>query len=71
MIIRFIFVDLHRFPMASNSISSLIGGEGQEYQPKTVKERNHGRYAYLPLYPTVAFGPNNHLLLANVPGSSI
>ncbi len=58
--------------MASNTtVDSNDQRIQQGYQPKTVKQRNHGRYAYFPLYPTVAFGPNNHLLLANVPGSYI
>jgi hypothetical protein len=71
---------IHHFHMASNTIdldqtekavSSLITDEPRQgYQLKTLQSRTNGRYAYLPLFPTKSFGPNNCLLFANVPGSS-
>ena len=61
-------IDLDRVEQA---ISSLITNEQrQEYQPKTLQSRTNPRYAYLPLFPTKSFGPNDCLLLANVSGSS-
>ena len=64
-------IDLNRAEQAVFSLSGDIQRRQQKYQPKTIQKRNHERYAYLPLYPTVAFGPNNHRLLANVSGSYI
>ena len=55
--------------MASNTISSDIQQRLEGYQPKTLRQRNSAWFAYLPLFPTKAFGPNDHLLLAKVPGS--
>lgn len=40
----------------------------KRYKPKTLKRHNSARQIYLPLFPTIAFGPNNYPLLANVPG---
>ncbi|CAF4745405.1 unnamed protein product, partial [Rotaria sp. Silwood2] len=37
------------------------------YQPRTLLEHNHGRYAYLPIFPSKYTGPNECLLLADVP----
>jgi hypothetical protein len=61
-------IDLDR---AEQAVSSLITNEQRQgYQPKTLQSRTNARYAYLPLFPTKSFGPNNCLPLANVPGSS-
>jgi hypothetical protein len=59
-------IDLDR---AEQAVSSFTIDKQQEgYQPKTLNEHNKTRIVYLPLFPTKSFGPNNHLLLANVPG---
>ncbi|CAF1336786.1 unnamed protein product [Adineta steineri] len=39
----------------------------QDYQSRTLGQHNSTRSVYLPLYPTKSFGPNDCLLLANVP----
>jgi hypothetical protein len=49
--------------------SSLINNEQHGYQPRTLQQNNHGRYAYLPTFPTESIRLNDYLLLANVPGS--
>jgi hypothetical protein len=59
-------IDLNR---AEQSVSSLSNDERKEYQPKTLQQHNSARSVYLPLFPTKSFGPNDRLLLANVPGS--
>ncbi|CAF4181488.1 unnamed protein product, partial [Rotaria magnacalcarata] len=37
------------------------------YQPTTLQQNDHGRYAYLPTFPTESIHLNDYLLLANVP----
>ncbi|CAF5091219.1 unnamed protein product, partial [Rotaria magnacalcarata] len=39
------------------------------YQPTTLQQNDHGRYAYLPTFPTESIHLNDYLLLANVPGA--
>jgi len=59
-------IDLDR---AEQAVASLTINKQQEgYQPKTLNEHNNTRVGYLPIFPTKSFGPNNHLLLANVSG---
>ncbi|CAF3980756.1 unnamed protein product [Rotaria sordida] len=57
-------IDLTR---AEQATSLLINNEQQEYQSRTLLDKNNGRYAYLPIFPTEYVGPNECLLLANVP----
>ncbi|CAF4696417.1 unnamed protein product, partial [Rotaria sp. Silwood2] len=52
-------------------ISSLTSYERHGYQPRTLQQYNHGRYAYLPIFPTIYAGLNEYLLLANVPVSHL
>ena len=61
-------IDLNQ---AEQAVSSLLTNNEQRqgYQSKTLKEHNRSRCIYLPLFPTMSYGPNNHLLLTNVPGS--
>ncbi|CAF3756457.1 unnamed protein product [Rotaria magnacalcarata] len=47
--------------------SSLINNEQHGYQPKTLQQNDHRRYAYLPTFPTESIRLNDSLLLANVP----
>ncbi|CAF4818698.1 unnamed protein product [Rotaria sp. Silwood1] len=47
--------------------SGATNNEQQEFQPKTVLDKNCGRIIYLPLFPTQSTGINDSLLLANVP----
>jgi hypothetical protein len=55
---------------AEYAVSSLTNNEQQQgYQPRTLQQYTNARNNYLPLFPTKSFGPNNCLLLANVPGS--
>ena len=56
---------------AEQAVSSLLSNDEQRqgYQSKTLKEHNRSRCVYLPLFPTISYGPNDHLLLTNVPGS--
>ena len=56
---------------AEHAVSSLLTNDEQRqgYQSKTLKEHNSTRFIYLPLFPTISYGPNDHLLLTNVPGS--
>ncbi|CAF1491629.1 unnamed protein product, partial [Rotaria sordida] len=56
-------IDLTR---AEQATSLLINTEQQEYQSRTLLDKNNGRYAYLPIFPTQYVGPNECLLLANV-----
>ncbi|CAF1474635.1 unnamed protein product [Rotaria sordida] len=49
--------------------SWLTNNEQQEYQSKTLPDKNNGRFAYLPLFPTKSVGIDDCLLLTNVPGS--
>jgi len=63
-------IDLDR---AEYAVSSLTNNEQQQqqqgYQPRTLQHYTNARNNYLPLFPTKSFGPNNCLLLTNVPGS--
>ncbi|CAF1551787.1 unnamed protein product, partial [Rotaria sordida] len=59
-------IDLIR---AEQATSLLINNEQQEYQSRTLLDKNNGRYTYLPIFPTQYVGPNECLLLANVSGS--
>lgn len=61
-------IDLNRAEQAVSSVL-ISDNKREEYQPKTVQGYRSPRYAYLPLFPTKFFGPNDPLLLANVPGS--
>ena len=61
-------IDLNR---AERAVSTLTSNAPLGYQPRTLHAHNRARLVYLPLFPTISFGPNNHLLLANVPGSSL
>ncbi|CAF1508620.1 unnamed protein product, partial [Rotaria sordida] len=56
-------IDLTR---AEQATSLLINNKQQEYQSRTLLDKNNGRYAYLPIFPTEYVGPNECLLLANV-----
>ncbi|CAF1442224.1 unnamed protein product [Rotaria sordida] len=56
-------IDLTR---AEQATSLLINNEQQEYQSRTLLDKNNGRYAYLPIFPTEYVGPNECLVLANV-----
>lgn len=59
-------IDLNR---AEQAVSSLPTDERHDgYESRTLQLHDRTRSVYLPLYPTVSFGPNNQLLLANVPG---
>ncbi|CAF1509164.1 unnamed protein product, partial [Rotaria sordida] len=59
-------IDLTR---AEQATSLLINNKQQEYQSRTLLDKNNGRYAYLPIFPIEYVGPNECLLFANVPGS--
>ena len=60
-------VDLNR---AEQAVSSLLtSNKRQEYKSRTLQEHNMARCAYLPIFPTKSIGPNDCLLLANIPGS--
>ncbi|CAF1317099.1 unnamed protein product [Adineta steineri] len=59
-------IDLNQGEQAVSSYSTTTN-EQQDYQPKTLGQHNSARSVYLPLYPTKSFGPNDCLLLANVP----
>ena len=61
-------IDLNQ---AEQAVSSLLTNDEQRqgYQSKTLKEHNRSRCVYLPLFPTISYGPNDHLLFTNVPGS--
>jgi hypothetical protein len=60
-------IDLNR---AERAVSSLLPNDNQQgYQPKTLNQHNKTRKNYLPIFPTKAFGPNDHLLLTNVPST--
>jgi len=65
-------IDLNR---AEKAVLSIITDDPQqqqqEYQPKTLQSHNRARKVYLPIFPTIAIGPNDHLLLTNVPGLSV
>ncbi|CAF3228217.1 unnamed protein product [Rotaria sp. Silwood2] len=61
-------IDLNR---AEQATSSLTNDERQGYQPRTLPNNHHGRYAYLPIFPTKFAGLDNCLLLANVPVSRL
>ncbi|CAF3948075.1 unnamed protein product, partial [Rotaria sp. Silwood1] len=49
---------------AEQTAYSLTSNEQGGYQPRTLEEHNHGRYAYLPIFPSKYDGPNDCLLLA-------
>lgn len=53
--------------MDSNQTQQAVEQQ-QRYQPKTLKQPYHGRYAYLPSFPITSFDTNESPLLANVPG---
>ena len=56
---------------AERAVSSLVSNAPRQgYQSKTLQSRTHGRYDYLPSFPTIYCNSDNCLLLANVPGSS-
>ncbi|CAF3837493.1 unnamed protein product [Rotaria sp. Silwood1] len=57
-------IDLNR---AERATSFLTNNEQERYKPKTLPDRNNGRYAYLPIFPTKSAGVNEYLLLANIP----
>jgi hypothetical protein len=61
-------IDLDR---AERAVSSILTNDVQceKYQTKTLQGYNNPRRVHLPLFPTIAIGPDNCLLLANVPGS--
>jgi hypothetical protein len=61
-------IDLNR---AERAVCSLPNNAPLGYQPRTLHAHNLARSAHLPLFPTISVGPNNHLLLANVPVSSL
>ncbi|CAF4669699.1 unnamed protein product [Rotaria magnacalcarata] len=48
---------------------SFHNNEQHGYQPTTLQQNDHGRYAYLPTFPTESIHLNDYLLLANVPGA--
>ncbi|CAF3837935.1 unnamed protein product [Rotaria sp. Silwood1] len=56
---------------AEQTAYSLTSNEQGGYQPRTLEEHNHGRYAYLPIFPSKYDGPNDCLLLANVPANRL
>ncbi|CAF1525959.1 unnamed protein product [Rotaria sordida] len=55
---------------AQNSNTNQNLDEKQKYN-RTLLDKNNGGYAYLPIFPTEYVGPNECLLLANVPGSRL
>ncbi|CAF5001428.1 unnamed protein product [Rotaria sp. Silwood1] len=57
-------IDLSR---AEQATSMLTHHELSGYQPRTLPDKNNGRYAYLPIFPTALVGVDDCLLLANVP----
>ena len=57
-------IDLNQ---AEQAVSQLLSDNRQEYQRRKLQARRH-RYYHLPLYSTKSFGPDDHLLLPNVPG---
>ena len=59
-------IDLNRAERAVSSLSSVVQ---DDYRRRQFNTRRHPRYNSLPLYPAIACGPNDRLLLANVPGS--
>ncbi|CAF5222699.1 unnamed protein product [Rotaria magnacalcarata] len=61
-------IDLNRKKQITSS-SSFINNEQHGYQPTTLQQNDHGRYAYLPTFPTESIHLNDYLLLANVPGA--
>jgi hypothetical protein len=58
-------IDLDRTEKAVSSLLTIENRQG--YQPRTLQQHNRGRIVYLPLFPTISFGPKNCLLLTNVP----
>ncbi|CAF3449665.1 unnamed protein product, partial [Rotaria socialis] len=58
-------IDLNRKKQITSS-SSFINNEQHGYQPATLQQNDHGRYAYLPTFPTESIHLNDYLLLANV-----
>ncbi|CAF1652636.1 unnamed protein product [Rotaria sp. Silwood1] len=52
---------------AERSTSVLTHHELSGCQPRTLPDKNNGRYAYLPIFPMGSVGVDNCLLLANVP----
>jgi hypothetical protein len=64
---NFNHIDLNR---AEQAVSLLTTEQQQQrYQSSTLRQHNSARLVYLPIFPTKAVGPNDCLLLANVPGS--
>ncbi|CAF1566022.1 unnamed protein product [Adineta steineri] len=62
-------IDLNQ---AEKAVASFTTDDNeQKYQPKTLVLHNEARRNYLPLFPTISFSRNNHLLLANVPVTHI
>ncbi|CAF3893269.1 unnamed protein product [Rotaria sp. Silwood1] len=57
-------IDLNR---AERATPFSTNNEQERYKPKTLPDRNNGRYAYLPIFPTKSAGVNEYLLLANIP----
>ncbi|CAF1469686.1 unnamed protein product [Rotaria magnacalcarata] len=57
--------DLNRKKQITSS--SFSNNEQHGYQPTTLQQNDHGRYAYLPTFPTESIHLNDYLLLANVP----
>ena len=62
-------IDLNQAEQAVFTLTSNDSEREHGYQSKTLKEHNRSRQIYLPVFPTKSYGPNDHLLLANVPGS--
>ncbi|CAF1481360.1 unnamed protein product [Adineta steineri] len=58
-------IDLNQAEQAVSQMSTT--NEQQDYQSRTLGQHNSTRTVYLPLYPTKSFGPNDCLLLANIP----
>ncbi|CAF4171123.1 unnamed protein product, partial [Rotaria sordida] len=57
-------IDLNR---AEQATSLLTSDKRHGYQSTTLPDKNNGRYAYLPIFPTKSVGIDECLLLANVP----
>jgi hypothetical protein len=67
---NFNHIDLNRAEQAVSSLTTEQQQQQQQrYQPRTLRQHNSTRSIYLPIFPTKAVGPNDCLLLANVPGS--
>ena len=54
---------------AERAVSQLISDDERQFHRTNSQHPRHRlQFRYLPMYPTMTYGLNNHLLFPNVPG---